>query len=63
MTEPKNPGWCNDPSHDHRPPSERKDREASKQRAADLRLGASGMRYFGDYAEAAAMEAEAERSR
>jgi len=32
-----------------------------KARAADLRLGASGMRYFGDYAEAAEMEAEAGR--
>ena len=36
-------------------------RQALHQRVADLRLGAAGMRYFGDLAEAAALEAEADR--
>ena len=38
-----------------------RERKARLQRIAGLRLGASGMRYFGDYAEAEAMEFEASR--
>jgi len=37
------------------------DRKERQGRARELRLAASGMRYFGDYAEAAEMEAEADR--
>lgn len=37
------------------------DREARRKRISDLRLAASGMRYFGDYTEAEALEAEAAR--
>lgn len=40
---------------------DRKEHEARRQRISDLRLGASGMRYFGDFTEAESMEAEADR--
>lgn len=42
------------------PKRDRAEREALRERIATMRLGASGMRYFGDYAEADALEAAAD---
>ena len=41
--------------------ADRAEEQALRQRIADLRLGASGMSYFGDWAEAEALLAEADR--
>ena len=39
----------------------RREQAEARTRVADLRLAASGMRYFGDYTEADALEREAAR--